>query len=92
MRRPREWTGSRHRPRHDRAGEIQKGSNGSRVSEVKITGSQNEGGNPHPELDPYQRIHMTKRLAPRLGRPIVHYSKNLKQDLVTNAKDVGVRL
>ena len=48
-------------------------------------------GNSYPECDPDQRIHMTKRLAPCLGKPIVHHSKHLKQDLVTNVKDAGVR-
>ena len=48
-------------------------------------------GSSYPDLDPDQRIHMTKRLAPCLGKPIVHHSKHLKQDLVTNVKDAGVR-
>ena len=48
-------------------------------------------GSSYPDLDPETRIHMTKRLAPCLGTPIVHHSEHLKQDLVTNVKDVGVR-
>ena len=48
-------------------------------------------GSSYQELDPDQRIHLTKRLAPCLGNPIVHHSKHLKQDLVTNVKDAGVR-
>lgn len=48
-------------------------------------------GSSYRNLDPEERIHMTKRLAPCLGRPVVHHSKHLKQDLVTNVKDAGVR-
>lgn len=48
-------------------------------------------GSSYPELSPDRRIHFTKRLAPCLGTPIVHHSKHLKQDLVTNVKDAGVR-
>ena len=48
-------------------------------------------GKSYDDLTPDQRIHMTKRLAPCLGEPIVHHSKHLKQDLVTNVKDTGVR-
>lgn len=48
-------------------------------------------GSSYPDLDPDQRIHVTQRLAPCLGTPIVHHSKHLKQDLVTNVKDTGVR-
>ena len=48
-------------------------------------------GASYPELDPEQRVHFTKRLAPCLGKPIVHHSKHLKQDLVTDVKDKGVR-
>lgn len=48
-------------------------------------------GGSYPCLDPDQRIHMTRRLAPCIGKPIVHHSRHLKQDLVTNVKDAGVR-
>lgn len=48
-------------------------------------------GASYEDLDPEQRIHLTRRLAPCLGKPIVHHSKHLKQDLVTNIKDKGVR-
>ena len=48
-------------------------------------------GASYPELTPEQRLHFTQRLAPCLGKPIVHHSKHLKQDLVTNVKDAGVR-
>lgn len=48
-------------------------------------------GASYPDLSPEQRLHFTQRLAPCLGKPIVHHSKHLKQDLVTNVKDAGVR-
>ena len=48
-------------------------------------------GASYPDLDPEQRRHFTKHLAPCLGKPIVHHSKHLKQDLVTDVKDKGVR-
>lgn len=48
-------------------------------------------GASYPDLDPEQRVHFTKHLAPCLGKPIVHHSKHLKQDLVTDVKDKGVR-
>ena len=48
-------------------------------------------GSSYACLDAEQRIHMTKRLAPCLGQPIVHQSKHLRQDLVTNVRDAGVR-
>ena len=47
-------------------------------------------GASYADLTPEQRIHVTRRLAPCLGKPIVHRSKHLKQDLVTNVKDAGV--
>ena len=48
-------------------------------------------GASYPDLDPQQRVLFTRRLAPCLGKPIVHHSKHLKQDLVTDVKDKGVR-
>ena len=48
-------------------------------------------GASYPDLDPEQRVHLTTHLAPCLGKPIVHHSKHLKQDLVTDVKDKGVR-
>lgn len=48
-------------------------------------------GASYTDLSPEQRAHLTKRLAPCLGKPIVHHSKHLKQDLVTDIKDKGVR-
>jgi len=48
-------------------------------------------GESYRDLSPDQRIGLTKRLAPCLGKPIVHHSKHLKQDLVTDIKDKGVR-
>ena len=48
-------------------------------------------GASYRELNPDERIHMTTRLAPCIGKPIVHHSRHLKQDLVTHVKDKGVR-
>ena len=48
-------------------------------------------GRSYPSIDPDQRIRLTERLVPCLGTPIVHHSKHLKQDMVTNVKDAGVR-
>ena len=48
-------------------------------------------GSTYADLSPEQRVHLTARLAPCIGKPIVHHSKHLKQDLVTHVKDKGVR-